>query len=252
MQSYRAPAFYSFPKLRDGTDPVVGLANHIGMAPSGLDERTRYKIYIVDVVSRISQDGTLEIESIEIPDGLPKEKILEFFRINKFDASSIPTVFPKWDLGTKYLCFRNKNVRAAVQEWRQQQVKDRQDSEQRLVADTIEGVYIPANMGECFVELDKQLSEIDRKEMKAQPNRENMIRYHRGLGMWMRNNWGLWGGSRLSKYFSDRGVSHPEEISGIILEHYHDWLNDKKETWKQWEKNPKSGRKTLKEGHDDE
>lgn len=28
---------------------------------------------------------------------------------------------------------------------------------------------------------------------------QDMIRYHMGLGMWMRNNWGLWGGSRLAK-----------------------------------------------------
>ena len=209
------------------------------MAPSSLDERSRYKVYVVDLVSRIAQDGTVEIESIEIPDGLPKEKLLEFFSNNKFDASSIPTVFPKWDLGQKYFCLRNKNVRIALQEGRQQRIKDRQDYEKRLVAETIEGVYIPANMGECFVELDKLLSEIDKKEMKAQPSRENMIRYHRGFGMWMRNNWGLWGGSRLSKYFNDRGVSHPEDMSGIILRYYHDWLNDKQDTWKQWEKNPK-------------
>ena len=239
MESYRAPTFYSFPKLKDGANAGVALANYIGMAVSSLDERSRYKVSVVDVVSRISQDGTVEIESIKVPDGLPKEKILEFFKANKFDTSSIPTVFPKWDLGEKFFCFRNKNRRIALQEGRQERIKERAEYQQRLVAERIKGVYIPANMGECFVELDRQLSEIDRKEMTAQPNRQDMIRYHRGLGMWMRNNWGLWGGSRLSKYFRDRGVNHPEEMSGIILEFYHDWLNDRKDAWKEWEKNPK-------------
>lgn len=238
-ESYRAPTFHDFPNLKDGSDASEVLAKDIGMAPSGIGERDRYKLYSVKVISKISQDGTVEIESIDVADGLPKEPVLEFFKTNKFDASSIPTVFPKWHLGEKYLYFRNKSLRMARQEWRQQQIKEHQESERRLTAETIEGVYIPANMGECFVELDKKLSEIDKQEMKALPKRENMIRYHRFLGMWMRNNWGLWGGSRLSKYLSDRGEFHPEGMSTVILYHYHDWLNGKTETWKDWEKKPK-------------
>jgi hypothetical protein len=91
--------------------------------------------------------------------------------------------------------------------------------------------------------LDKFLTEINREEMRALPKREDMIQYHLGLGTWMRNNWGLWGGSRLQKYFSDRGVKHPESMSTVILYHYHDWLNGRRETWKEWEQNP---RKVLK------
>ena len=36
----------------------------------------------------------------------------------------------------------------------------------------------------------------------------------------MRNNWGLWGGSRLSKYFNKIGIYHPDDMSAIILESY--------------------------------
>jgi hypothetical protein len=68
---------------------------------------------------------------------------------------------------------------------------------------------------------------------------------HRGLGMWIRNNWGLWsqprrrptvnkheknGGckesglmrakSPLREYFLRRGFSNPDEISGLILDAY--------------------------------
>jgi len=71
--------------------------------------------------------------------------------------------------------------------------------------------------------------------MRALPKREDMIHYHHSLGMWIRNNRGLWGGSRLQKYFQDRGVRHPDEMSSVILNHYHHWLNDKKDTWKIWE-----------------
>ncbi len=83
------------------------------------------------------------------------------------------------------------------------------------------------------------LKQKDKETMKALPNRTDMLKYHFGFGRTLRNSWGLWGGSRLQKYFLERGVSHPEGMSGIILEYYHDWLNGKTETWKDWEKENK-------------
>jgi hypothetical protein len=41
----------------------------------------------------------------------------------------------------------------------------------------------------------------------------------------MRNNWGLWRGSRLSKYFNSLGIFHPDDMSGIILTGYCRQLN---------------------------
>ena len=49
----------------------------------------------------------------------------------------------------------------------------------------------------------------------------------------------LGGASRLQKYFTDRGVTHSEDMSSVILYHYHDWLNGKEETWLDWERNAK-------------
>lgn len=237
--SYGAPTFLKFPKLKDGPNANVSLANYIGMkAGNWFTGSDRYKWYSFEVIGTISQDGTVEIESIDLEDGLPKDKILEFFATHKFDSSSIPKVFPKWHLSDQIFYVRNSNDRIAVQERRQERIKERQDVETHLTLESIKGVYIPANLGECFVELDKRLSEIDKKEMKAKPTRDDMIVYHLGLGMWMRNNWGLRSGSRLQKYFTDKGIEHPENMSGIILNYYHDWLNGKKDTWKEWEKNP--------------
>lgn len=75
--------------------------------------------------------------------------------------------------------------------------------------------------------------------MKALKDGKGMIEYHFGLGMWMRNNWGLWGGSRLQKYFTDRGTAHPDDMSSVVLFYYWHWLRGDKEKWKEWEKNPK-------------
>ena len=104
------------------------------------------------------------------------------------------------------------------------------------MAETIDGRYIPKDLGECFPELDKFLMEVDRREMTALARREDMIQYHFILGMGMRNGWGLWAGSRLQKYFLDQGVRDPEEMSSIILFGYYDWLHGNKEAWKNWEK----------------
>jgi hypothetical protein len=62
-----------------------------------------------------------------------------------------------------------------------------------------------------------------------------------GLGMWIRNNWGINGGSRLLKYFNDRGDIGNREygrdiVSGIIISTYIKWVNGDKNSWKDWEK----------------
>ena len=237
--SYRVPDFVKLTTLKDGRNASVSLANYIGKK-AGISETPseRYKWYSFEISGLISQDGTVEIESIEVDSELPKDKIIEFFMTHKFSASSIPKPFPKWYFSDQYFYFRNANNRIAQEERRQERLKQRQDLAERLTLDHIKGVYIPANLGECFVELDKQLPEIDKKEMAAKPNRDGMIIYHHGLGTWIRNNWGLWAGSRLQKYFTDRGITHPDDMSGVILDYYHDWLTGKKESWKQWEKNP--------------
>lgn len=39
-----------------------------------------------------------------------------------------------------------------------------------------------------------------------------------GVGRWIRNNWGLWSyDSELYRWFLDRGVMHPDDITGIIF-----------------------------------
>ena len=37
------------------------------------------------------------------------------------------------------------------------------------------------------------------------------------MGQWLRNNWGLWSGSRLKEWFEDRGIFHTDDMSAIIL-----------------------------------
>jgi hypothetical protein len=39
-----------------------------------------------------------------------------------------------------------------------------------------------------------------------------------GLGLDMRNGWGLWNGSRLARYFNRLGIYAPDDMSAIILD----------------------------------
>lgn len=89
-----------------------------------------------------------------------------------------------------------------------------------------EKLYIPANLEDCFKELKKMLSPELIEEMKN-GKEEDMAQYHHGLGTWIRNNWGLWGNSRLKKYFNGLGVHHPDDMSGIILTSFWRDLNKK-------------------------
>jgi hypothetical protein len=61
-----------------------------GMKSSGLNEEERYKLYTVVVSGNLLRDGSLEIEAVEIDPELPKEKILEFFKTNRFDSRPLP------------------------------------------------------------------------------------------------------------------------------------------------------------------
>ncbi|MDH3257118.1 MAG: hypothetical protein OEM27_05835, partial [Nitrospinota bacterium] len=88
-----------------------------------------------------------------------------------------------------------------------------------------EAVYIPKDLADAHRELEKILKPEDIEKMKNGTEKD-MYSYHFDIGIWLRNNWKLWEGSRLSKYFNDMGVHHPDDISGIILRTFWCKLNN--------------------------
>lgn len=85
-------------------------------------------------------------------------------------------------------------------------------------------IYIPLNLDESMRELKTILDDDVIQEIKD-GSEEDLIQYHMGLGMWIRNNWELWKGSRLSKWFNAKGIYHPDDMSGIILDSFWRHLN---------------------------
>jgi hypothetical protein len=77
--------------------------------------------------------------------------------------------------------------------------------------------FVPSTLPECFVALERVLPKEKLLELKS-CKKKDLIMYHMGLGMWMRNSWGLWHGSALAEDLAKRGVDHPDDMSGYIIE----------------------------------
>jgi hypothetical protein len=195
----------------------------------------KYTLNRVEMSGYLDHNGKFEIEALRCDEKLDAKQIENFVAHNLFVADFVPTQIEKQYLKHFYGGYRNPNDSIAEQETALAKEKKQRAFQARMTLDTIEGVYIPKNLEDCFIQLDKILKTVDKEDIKKLESRSNMISYHMGLGLWMRNNWGLWGGSRLLKYFKERGVSHPDSMSSIILYNYYDWLKGNKEVGKDWE-----------------
>lgn len=97
----------------------------------------------------------------------------------------------------------------------------------RYTTDSLRGHYIPKDLNDTFKSLDKIYSNSIKIEITKLAEKDYVYgNYRLGIGLWMRNNWQLWGGSRLSKYFRDNNISHPESMSVVILESYYRYLKN--------------------------
>lgn len=86
----------------------------------------------------------------------------------------------------------------------------------------INGIYIPRDVNDAVNVLDTLLTNEQKDTLKTLSYEDYMAGLHHGLGMKLRNDWGLWKDSRLSLYFVSSGISHPDKMSDyILLAFYH-------------------------------
>lgn len=83
-----------------------------------------------------------------------------------------------------------------------------------------------------------------------------MATAHHGLGQYLRNEWELWSNQGIIvEYFHRLGITHPDDMSGIILTSYHRWKNNKpidlKEQIKQYKKYWKEAARAKIRGDDE-
>lgn len=82
----------------------------------------------------------------------------------------------------------------------------------------------PTNLYHAIMELDSALNQ-NSKEKIIQSNKFCMSSLHFGFGMFLRNKWGLWNrDSKLYQQFHKSGITHPDNVSGIILRTYWTYL----------------------------
>jgi len=97
----------------------------------------------------------------------------------------------------------------------------------RIRKEVLYGVYIPRDINDAFIQLNK-LTDIPSKDhFKAQPEAGVEEKFFYGLGRWIIHNWGFYGGSRFSHHIKSMGIYHPEDMAKFVIIAYHRHLNKK-------------------------
>jgi len=226
FKKFEAPQSYRLPNLSNGLTLKEGLGKKLKMVifDKNNSETNEYKEYFLSMEIVVDKNGNGVLVELNNRDNLPKDKIEEYIYSNKFATNLIPFETDKWRFNG-YFSLMDKSKIKARREKKKEIIKEKEAYKMRIVADSIQGFYIPKNIEECFTELDKILKPKDIKALKNLNEEKEISNYHHGLGTYLRNNWYLWGGSRLSKYFNNLGVFHPDDISSIILRSYYRYLN---------------------------
>ena len=97
----------------------------------------------------------------------------------------------------------------------------------RILQEYLYGVYIPADLTDAFIQLNKLIDEESKQKFKDLPEEEACRLLFFSMGRWIVYNWGFYGGSRLSHFIKGVGVTHPEDMAQFIMILYHRNLNRK-------------------------
>jgi hypothetical protein len=233
---FKSPVLYGLPKLSSGLSLEKVLAENFDMVifPSDKKNSFKFKKFHISIEVIIDKNGNAVLDKINNYTKFSDEKIKKFIENQKFEINSIPSEVEKWRFDG-WIVLMNKSKKVAKKEKKQELIEEKEAYIKRIVADSINGLYIPKNIEECFLELNKLVKPKDIEAIKNFKDRNETIALHHGFGTWLRNNWGFWRGSRLQKYLIMRGVKHPDEMSSIILLFYYDWLHESHEEWKKFD-----------------
>lgn len=80
----------------------------------------------------------------------------------------------------------------------------------------------PTSLNAAVDCLNKHLPDEAKTRLLDRPF-DNLVEEHFGLGMWIRNNWALWGDGPLAEDMRMQGFRHPDDISTVILNSF--WLD---------------------------
>lgn len=98
---------------------------------------------------------------------------------------------------------------------------------ERIRMDKLNNVYIPKNLDDALLQLDKLTSPESRLKFKSMAEDSVVYYMHNRLGQWIILNWGFYGGSRLSHYLRSAGITYPDDMADFLMIAYHRKLNGK-------------------------
>lgn len=249
IQNYTitAPNQWNLPKLTNGNDYKTLICKRMGMIyceGKNADYENKYKHYYYKVNCGIDSSGKIFDLVVDCADSKLYKCIYDIIEHSRFDMK-LPSGIDRWyfeDGGS----FRIQSESESLIERQKEKVEEERQYQIRVLKDSIDGVYIPYDLNDCFRQLDSMLNIRLKEEFKKVGEGEALGMYHMGLGLGMRNSWNLWNGSRLSVYFNNMGINHPDDMSGIVLTSYHRFLNNKEikleeqvESYKQYWKKQK-------------
>jgi hypothetical protein len=93
--------------------------------------------------------------------------------------------------------------------------------EWRLRQSVLYGTYIPKDVNEVLLELNKKIDSKSKAKLASVSEEEAATKLFFSLGRWMTHNWSLYEGSRLSKYMQDLGIHHPDDMVRFFIIIYH-------------------------------
>ena len=91
----------------------------------------------------------------------------------------------------------------------------------RLRQEMLFGSYIPKDVNEVLLELNKKIDAPSKVKFAALSEHEAATKLFFSLGRWMTHNWSLYEGSRLSRYMQDLGIHHPDDMVRFFIIVYH-------------------------------
>ncbi len=100
--------------------------------------------------------------------------------------------------------------------------------EWRIKQDFLDGTYIPKDLTEVFIELNRLIDKPSQVKFKAASEEEVARKLYFSLGRWMIVNWGFYEGSRLSVFLKKLDIHHPEDMARFLIVTYHRNLNKNK------------------------
>lgn len=97
----------------------------------------------------------------------------------------------------------------------------------RIQQSELFGVYIPADLGEAFVQLNKLTDAASKETFRRYEETDAVRHFFNSFGRWIIHNWGFYGGSRFSHYLTSLNLQHPEDMAVFTMIAYHRHLNKK-------------------------